>query len=229
MPFYPVNLQITNRLCIVIGGGGVALRKVRSLLQGNARVRVISPALEPELLVLVEEQPIEWLKREYVEGDLHGAFLVFAVTNDRTVQNRIMKEADRTAVLLNSADDPHGSDFHVPAHFRRGKMLITVSTGGGSPALAKKIREQLEEIIGPEYEAVVDLLGLVRLRVLEQQENGSADGELFRRLLQVGVVDLLLQKNWFELQMLLLRELPEDIDAVALVRRFLAMDDRPGK
>jgi precorrin-2 dehydrogenase/sirohydrochlorin ferrochelatase len=229
MPFYPVNLQITNRLCIVVGGGGVALRKVRSLLECRARIRVISPSLEPELRFLAEQQRIEWLKRDYVEGDLRGAFLVFAVTNDRTVQNLIMKEADGTAALLNSADDPHGSDFHVPAHFRRGRMLITVSTGGGSPALAKKIREQLEEFIGPEYEAVVDLLGLVRQRVLEQQETGSADGELFRRLLQMGVVDLLLAKNWFELQMLLLRELPAGVDAVALVRRFLEMHDRSGK
>ncbi len=229
MSFYPVNLQITSRLCIVVGGGGVALRKVRSLLQGDARVRVISPTLEPELRFLAEEQRIEWLKRGYVEGDLHGAFLVFAATNDRTVQKLIMEEADRAAVLLNSADDPYGSDFHVPAHFRRGKMLITVSTGGGSPALAKKIREQLEEIVGPEYEAVVDLLGLVRLRLLEQQEHGTADGELFRRLLEMGVVDLLLDRNWFELQMLLLRELPAGIDAVALVRRFLEMHDRPGR
>lgn len=227
MPLYPVNLRITNRLCVVVGGGGVALRKVRGLLEGNARVRIISPAVVPELGFLADEQKIEWLRRGYAEGDLHGAFLVFAATNDRMVQDRIMKEAEKTAVLLNSADDSYGSDFHVPAHFRRGKMLVTVSTGGGSPALAKKIREQLEELIGPEFEAVVDLLGMVRQRVLVQHDNVAADGELFRRLLHMGVVDLLLEENWFELQMLLLRELPEDIDAVALVRQFLEMHNTP--
>lgn len=228
MSYYPINIQIANRLCLVVGGGPVAYRKVQGLLQGGARVRVISPEVGPELQALSELQKIEWLKREYVEGDLRGGFLAFAVTGDRAVQAMIMKEAEKSAVLLNSADDPQGSDFHVPAHFRRGKMLITVSTGGGSPALAKKIREQLESDIVPEYEAVVDLLSLVRDRVVRINEDSAAHAELFRRLLQLGIVDLLLQARWFDLQMLLLRELPEDIDAIALMRQFLEKHDTTG-
>lgn len=228
MSYYPINIRIANRLCLVVGGGSVAYRKVQSLLQGGARVRVISPEVGPELQALSESQKIEWLKREYVEGDLRGGFLAFAVTDDRAVQAMIMKEAEKSAVLLNSADDPQRSDFHVPAHFRRGKMLIAVSTGGGSPALAKKIREQLESDIVPEYEAVVDLLSLVRERVVSINEDSAAHAELFRRLLQLGIVDLLLKAKWFDLQMLLLRELPEGIDAVALMRQFLEKHDTTG-
>ena len=226
MPFYPVNLRINKRLCVVVGGGRVALRKVRGLLQAEARIRVISPAVEGELRILVDAGKIEWLQRGYVEGDLKGAFLVFAATNDRDVQLRVKRETVKSAVILNSADDPGGSDFHIPAHFRRGKMLITISTGGGSPSLAKKIREQLEEEIGPEYEAVVDLLSLIRERLLGGEEETAGHAELFRRLLNMGVVDLLIGANWFELQMLLLRELPEEIDAVALVRQFLEKHDK---
>jgi precorrin-2 dehydrogenase / sirohydrochlorin ferrochelatase len=221
MSFYPVNLQITNRLCVVVGGGGVALRKTRGLLEAEARIRLISPTVLPELRMLSEQGQISWLERGYVEGDLHGAFLVFAATNDRTIQTRIKIEAGKTGVILNSADDPTGSDFHIPAHFRRGKMLITVSTGGGSPALAKKIREQLEEEIGPEYEAAVDLLTLLRERLLGGGDSADDHKELFHYLLRLGIIDLLRKGDWFELQMLLLRELPEDIDAVALVRQFL--------
>ncbi len=225
MPFYPVNLQITHRLCVVVGGGGVALRKVRGLLEAEARIRVISPTIATELRILSDAGKIEWLQRGYVEGDLKGAFLVFAATNDRDVQLRIKNETARSAGILNSADDPGGSDFHVPAHFRRGKMLVTIATGGGSPALAKKIRGQLEEAIGPEYEAVVDLLALIRERLLDGQDETAVHTELFGRLLQMGIVDLLLAANWFELQMLLLRELPAEIDAVALVRQFLEKHD----
>lgn len=227
MSFYPVNLQIDNRLCVVVGGGRVALRKVLGLLETKARIRVISPTVEPELRVLSRSGKIEWLPRGYAEGDLRGAFLVFAATNNREVQSLVEIEAAKSSSIINIVDDPGASDFHVPAHFRRGKMLITISTGGGSPALAKKIREQLEETIKPEYEAVVDLLALVRERLLERQDATEVHTELFRRLLQVGIIEVLLEKNWFELQMLLLRELPEEIDAVALVRQFLEKHDSP--
>ena len=226
MPFYPVNLKIHNRLCLVIGGGGVALRKVKGLLEAMARIRIVSPVIDEELRFLVDTAKVEWLPRNYAEGDLKGAFLVFAATNNREVQLRIQKEAAKSStIMLNSADDPAGSDFHVPAYFRRGKMLITISTGGGSPALAKKIREQLEEEIGPEYGAVVDLLALIRERLLNGQEEAAVHTALFRRLLLLGIVDLLFQENWFELQMMLLRELPAEIDAVELVRQFLEKYD----
>lgn len=227
MSLYPVTLNISNKLCLVVGGGVVALRKTRSLLVGGAEIRVISPTLHPAFEGLVENQAIEWFGRGFAEGDLKGVFLVFAATNDHGIQELVSREAEKYPVLLNSVDDPQKSHFHVPAHFRRGKLLVTVSTGGSSPALAKKLRQQLETELAPGYEMVVELLGIIRDKVVGSGANSTANGELFRRLLDQGIVELTLEANWFGLQMLLLRELPPSIDAVALMKNFLEQYDQP--
>lgn len=226
MSLYPVNLNISDRLCLVVGGGVVALRKTNNLLTCGAKVRLISPELVPELKVLVRSRRIEWIERAFAEGDLKGAFMVFAATDNRQTQIQIKDEATKYSVLLNSADDPLSSHFHVPAHFRRGKMLVTVSTGGGSPALARMIRQQLEMEIVPEYEAVVDLLGRIREEVVSLDEDVSSHRELFRRLLQKGIVELVLRSNWFDLQMMLLQELPKSVDTIALLKHFLDKYDK---
>ncbi|MGB3224481.1 MAG: bifunctional precorrin-2 dehydrogenase/sirohydrochlorin ferrochelatase [Desulforhopalus sp.] len=231
MSLYPVNLSIADKLCLVIGGGSVALRKTKSLLAAGTvgigpKIRVISPEAHDELKVLAHKNEIEWFEREFVEGDLKGAFLVFAATNNHETQVMITREAAKYSVLLNSADDPGGSHFHVPAHFRRGKMLISISTGGSSPALAKSIRQQLEREVIPEYEIVVELLSLIREKVVSQDSDSFANAELFRRLLQLGIVELTLDANWFELQMMLLRELPESADAVMIVKTILEKYDK---
>ena len=226
MSLYPVNLNITNKLCLVVGGGGVALRKTRSLLAGGARIRVISPTLHPAFEGFIENRAIEWFGRGFAEGDLKGVFLVFAATNDHAVQALVSREAEKYPVLLNSVDDPQNSHFHVPAHFRRGKLMVTVSTGGSSPALAKKLRQQLETELVPGYEMVVEILGLVRDKVVGPDENSSVNGELFRRLLEQGIVELILEANWFGLQMMLLRELPDSVDGVALMKNFLEQFDQ---
>lgn len=224
---YPINLRIRGRLVVVVGGGEVALRKVKGLLAAGARIRLVCPHLEGELLEFANSGCLDWLPRGYAEGDLKGAFMAFAATDDRQVQGRIEREAVRQGILLNSADDPAGCDFHIPAHFRRGRMLITVSTGGGSPALAKKVRERLEQEISPQFGAVVELMARVRERLVDDGygDDSAANGEIFRRLLQQGMVELVLANNWFDVQMLLLREMPESVDAVALVRRFLEQHD----
>lgn len=226
MPLYPANLNIADKLCLVVGGGAVALRKTQSLLAVGAIIRVISPEVRAELRRLVQDKEIEWFQRGFAEGDLKGAFLVFAATNNPAIQVLIAEEAVKCLVLLNSADDPWGSDFHVPAHFRRGKMLVTISTGGSSPALAKKIRQRLEMDLVPEYELVVELLSLIREKVVSLSDDSVSNGRLFSRLLQLGIVELILESNWFDLQMMLLRELPESADAVTLLKNFLEKYDK---
>jgi len=228
MALYPVNLNITDKLCLVVGGGAVALRKTESLLAGRAKIRVISPEIHDELLVLAEDNRIEWIERGFVEGDLQGALLVFAATNNPDIQELICREAAKHSVLVNSADNSGHSDFHVPAHFRRGKMLLTVSTGGSSPALARKIRQRLEAIFVPEYEILVDLLSMIRDQVLAQDDNSATNAALFRRLIDQGLEELVLQANWFDLQMMLLRELPEAVDAVTLIKKIVEKYDRTG-
>lgn len=225
MALYPINLRVRGRLVVVVGGGEVALRKVKGLLAAEARIRLVCPHLDGELLEFANSGCIDWLPRGYAEGDLKGAFMAFAATDDRQVQGRIEREAVRQGVMLNSADDPAGCDFHIPAHFRRGRMLITVSTGGGSPALAKMVRERLEREIAPQFGSVVELMARVRECLVDDGDDSAANGEIFRRLLQQGMVELVLANNWFDVQMLLLRELPESVDAVDLVRQFLEQHD----
>jgi len=226
MLLYPVNFNIADKLCLVVGGGPVALRKTKSLLEGKARVRVICIEAHDELRELALEKKIELFERGFAEGDLKGISLVFAATNNPAVQTLIADEAARCAVLLNSATDPRVSDFHVPAHFRRGKMLVTVSTGGSSPALAKKIRQRLEMELSPEYECVVELLSLIREEVVKLGGDSVANGKIFKKLLQQGIVELVLEANWFDIQMMLLRELPESADGVGLLKVFLEKYDR---
>jgi precorrin-2 dehydrogenase/sirohydrochlorin ferrochelatase len=226
MSLYPVNLKIEHSLCLVVGGGRVALRKIRGLLEAGARVRVISPDLVPELARLAYKGVIEWFERPFVEGDLEGVLLVFAATNDRIVQSLVETEAKKHHVLLNSADAPRESDFHVPAHFRRGAMIVTVSTGGGSPALAKKLKKQLEQTIVPGYQWVVELMGLVREGVIAHSGDHEVSGDIFRRLLEGNLVRYVLEENWFDLQMLLLQELPDELDSAELMKSFLERHDQ---
>lgn len=225
MALYPVNLKITDRLCVVVGGGNVACRKVRNLLGCGAVVRVVSPRVDPELEKLIRQNNIEWIGREYVEGDLLGAFVVFAATDNPGVQRQVSAEAKKNRIILNCADDPAGSDFHVPAHFRRGDLLVTISTNGGSPALSKQVRLKLEKEIGPEYESVVGLLSLVREAIVGRDKDSVTHGEIFRNLLQENIVELIHDSNWFDVQMLLLDELPADVDSADLMRRFLDIYD----
>lgn len=221
MSLYPVNLDIVGKLCLVIGGGGVALRKTKSLLAAGAAIRLISPEVHPDLAALAGNNELEWFERGFAEGDLEGAFLVFAATDNSETQRLVSEEAIKNSVLLNSADDPRRSDFHVPAHFRRGKMLVTVSTGGASPALARKIRQNLEEEFVAEYESLVELFALIREKVVVQGDNSEKNSQIFRKLLDENIVELVLSGSWFELQMMLLRELPESADAVELVKKVL--------
>ncbi len=218
---YPINLKLCDRLCVVIGGGDVASRKIKNLLTCGAVVRVVSPYVQTDLKKLILDRRLEWLEREYVEGDLREAFLAFAATSDPDVQQQVKEEAAKCNIILNSADDPAGSDFHVPAHFRRGEMLVTVSTSGSSPALSSRIREWLEQEIGPDYEAVVGFLAIVRDAVVSRDNDSITHRELFQNLLNLDIVKLISDGNWFDLQMLLLQELPGDVDSIALIRRFL--------
>jgi len=226
MSLYPINLKIGGKLCVIVGGGVVANRKATGLIEAGAHVRVISPELVGGLQGLARQKKLEWFSRTFAEGDLEGAFLVFAATNNSGVQAQIHHEAEKNRVLLNSADDPVGSNFHVPAHFRRGKMLLSIATGGGSPALAKELREKLEEVLVPEYALVVELLSIIREKIVTSGDNQQVHAELFRSLLKNGIVDLVLSANWFDVQMLLLEELPDHVDGVTLLKKFLEKHDR---
>ena len=162
MDYYPAFLDLRGRNCLVVGGGSVAERKVESLLECGARVKVVTREATDGLAELAQSGSIELDRRDYASDDLPGIFLVIAATDDPKVQARIGDEAKEHGLLVNVVDDPANCTFIVPAVARRGELSIAVSTGGRSPALAARIREKLEGLFGPEYEEWVDLLGQLR-------------------------------------------------------------------
>ena len=174
--YHPVFLNISSRKCVVVGGGQVALCKVQVLLEHGAKVEVISPGLCPELLALVESGQIQAHIREYREGDLQGAFIIIAATDNSNINQRLVAEARRSDVLVNVVDDPEHCDFILPSYLRRGEVTIAVSTGGRSPALARKIRSRLEEEMGEEYAQLTDLIGNIRNELKQQEIRINADG-----------------------------------------------------
>lgn len=167
--YYPVSLNIRGRKCLVIGGGQVAARKVKGLLEHGAVVEVISPELCPELADLTGNREITSRIREYRTGDLEGAFMAIIATDDRRVNREAAAEARKRAVLVNVVDNAEESDFIAPSHLRRGDISIAISTSGKSPALARKLRIRLEEEFGEEYAQLASLLSTVRAEIMEKK------------------------------------------------------------
>jgi len=193
IPYYPVFMNVKGKKCVVIGGGQVALRKVRILLEHGADVEVISPDLYPELAELAERGEIRALTREYQAGDLENAFVAIAAINNNEINQRVVVEARRRAVLVNVVDDAEKSDFIVPSYLRRGDVAIAVSTGGKSPALARKIRSRLENELGNEYALLACLIGEARDEV--RQRKIKIDSDSWQKALDLDLLLELLRKG----------------------------------
>jgi precorrin-2 dehydrogenase/sirohydrochlorin ferrochelatase len=166
--YYPMMMNISGRRCVVVGGGRVAERKVASLLEAGAMVVLVSPAMTPLLSSMVKSGMIEHVPRRYRKGDLKRAFLCVVATDDLRLQDRIWREARDQGVLANIVDSEEDCDFLVPSYFRRGDLVISISTSGKSPALAKRIRKDLEEQYGWEYEVLLKVLTWARPRILQE-------------------------------------------------------------
>ncbi len=152
---------------MVVGGGEVASRKARKLLQSGAEVVVISPEVSPELAA----SEVEIYRRPYRDGDLAGAHLAFTATDSREVNAAVAREAGERGVPINVADRPSEGDFALPSTLRRGRLQVAVSTGGASPTLAKRIRGELEGVFGPEWAGIVERFDAAR-RSGESPEEG---------------------------------------------------------
>jgi len=196
MTYYPVFLNINHKKCLVCGGGKVALRKVQSLLEHGAAVAVVSPSSCEELRALAASGEILLHSREYRAGDLKGASVVIAATDDRHANQTIADEARRHGCLVNAVDDADSSDFIVPACLKRGDMTIAISTSGRSPALARKLRARLETEFGGEYTDLVRLVGEVRaaiktkgLKVNEDTWQEALDLERLPALIKEGKIE----------------------------------------
>ncbi|MDR5659664.1 bifunctional precorrin-2 dehydrogenase/sirohydrochlorin ferrochelatase [Serpentinicella sp. ANB-PHB4] len=181
--YYPIMLNIENKPCTVVGGGAVAERKVKSLLEYGAVVTVISPEVTSELKKLSETRKIVHLNKTYAYGDLKGSYLVYVATDRLEVSESCREEAVKEEILINVVDVPPLCDFNVPATIRRGALTIAIGTDGKSPMLSRKIREELEQIFGSHYEAVLNILGALRDRALKEIDHIENRKQLFHELI----------------------------------------------
>lgn len=169
-------MDVSENRCVVVGGGGVAARKARGLLESGAKVVVISPEVRPEIV----EMNVEVLNRPYAPGDLVGASLAFAATDSREVNAAVTREARERGVPVNVADRPAEGDFTLPSVLRRGGLQVAVSTGGASPTLARRVRGGLEDSFGPEWAGIVERYGEARRAGMAP--DAELEGEVVRCL-----------------------------------------------
>jgi len=189
---YPIVLvDLVNTPCVVIGGGEVAARKVAALLQAGARPVVISPTLCKRLRSQVEAGQIDAMEREYQIGDLAGVRLVIAATDDPQTNETVWREAQAAGCLVNVVDDPPRCNFYVPATVHRGDLTLSISTGGKSPLLARRIRQALETQFDPSYGDYVELLGELRPRIQEQVADPARRKRFWSALLDSDILALL--------------------------------------
>ena len=172
-------LKLSARPCLVLGAGTIAESKIAGLLEAGGRVRVVAPEATPKVRFWAQSNSIEWHQRSFQPDDLTGMFLVVAATSSAELHQRIFEEATRRGVLCNIVDVPVLCDFYYPAVVQRGALQIAISTAGKSPALAQRLRKQLEEQFGPEFEEWLAQLGEVRDRL----QSSKLDPEERKRLL----------------------------------------------
>jgi precorrin-2 dehydrogenase/sirohydrochlorin ferrochelatase len=203
MRYYPINLDIKNRRCLVVGGGAVGTRKVNTLLDCGARVTVVSPDPTPRLKELAAQGAIHLKQRPYRSDDVDQMFLVIGATDDERLNRQISNDAEQQNTLCNIADRPEVCNFILPAIVRRGDLVITISTSGNSPALAKRLRLDLEKQFGNEYADFLRLMGAVREKLLRQAHEPEAHKDLFNQLIDRDLVGLIKANNTKEINALL--------------------------
>jgi len=176
---FPMFLKLSGRPCLVVGAGSIAESKIVSLLEAGGRLRVVAPEATPQVRSWAQSNEIQWHQRPFEPHDLDGIFLVVAATSSTELHKRIFEEATRRGVLCNIVDVPALCDFYYPAVVQRGALQIAISTSGESPALAQRLRKQLEEHFGAEYEEWLAQLGEARDKV----QSAGLDPEERKRLL----------------------------------------------
>ncbi len=193
--YYPVNLVLENKICVVVGGGAVAQRKVQRLLECAALVSVISPAITPGLKRLAAKNKILFKNKEVELKDLNGAYLVIAATSDRKINSFVSSYCLKKGILINVVDFPQECNFILPSIVKRGNLTISISTDGISPALAKKIRRDLEKEFGAEYADLLRILKEARPLAIKKIKNARARKAFFQKVLSTEILSLLKKKN----------------------------------
>ena len=209
MKYYPVNLDIRNRKCLVVGGGAVGTRKVMTLLDCGAKVTVVSTDVAEKLQELSDSDIIKLEKRPFQISDLDEMFLVMGATDNQEINREIHSEAERLGILCNIADRPEDCNFILPAIVNRGDLIIAISTSGKSPAFAKKMRKDLEKKFGTEYAEFLKLMGEIRNKLLSEDHEPEAHKHLFEQLIKRDLVEMIKDRDIAAVNLLLFEILGE--------------------
>ena len=188
VPYYPVYLDVRDRLCVIVGGGQVAEGKIAALLESGARICIVSPEVTEEIQDMADTDALTLEKREYRDGDLEGAFIAIAATDDSALNERIASEAAARNVPLNVVDVTHLCTFIAPSIVRRGEVTVAISTAGLSPALARKLRVELQDSPTLDYADLAPMLSEVRLEL--RGEGAVVDADHWQTCLDSDLVEL---------------------------------------
>ena len=202
MKYYPVFMDIKDKNCLVVGGGKVGMRKAATLEKCQANVTVVSRIFSHEH-DSIETTSIVFKKKEYEKKDIKGMFFVFAATADAKLNQEIKNDAAKMNILCNIADSPDKSDFILPSIVDRGDLTIAISTSGSSPAMAKKIREDLEHCFGFEYAHFLTLMANVRNKLLLSEHDPDGHKQIFHTLIEKGVLELIKDKDEKKINLIL--------------------------
>jgi precorrin-2 dehydrogenase/sirohydrochlorin ferrochelatase len=213
MKYYPIFLDVQDRDCLVVGGGDVGTRKAMGLYRSGARVRVISKKFSQKLETI---SGICLVCKSYEPSDLATAFLVFAATDNKALNQQVREDATAREILCNSADAPR-SDFILPSVVERGDLVCAVSTSGTSPALAKKIRGELEQMFGVEYGDFLVLMANIRKKLLEEGHDPSAHKKIFTALVGKKIPELMAANDQTRIDSVLLELLGSGYEYERLV------------
>jgi len=216
MAYVPILLEVTGRRCLVVGGGEVAARKVRSLLEGGADVTVVSPSLIDELRDLARDRRVHHLNRAYEKGDMTDATLVYAASDDAELHRRLHEEAHERGIPINVADVPELCTFIAPAVVSRGSLTIAVSTEGASPAMARRIRERLERLFGPEYGLALEVLRVARNHLKANEPDIGIRARKLTALAAAHIPEYLRKGDIDAVEEILRREIGIGLDASGL-------------
>ena len=216
MAYLPIFLDLSGRRCLVIGGGEVAARKVASLLEVGADVVVVSPSLVSELAEVARQRRIHYLAREYEAGDMTGAALVYAATDDTGLHRRVHAEARDRGIPINVVDVPSLCTFIAPAVLTRGSLKIAVSTEGASPAMAKRIVKRLERLFGPEYGLALEVLRAARLHLQATEPDISIRARKLTALATARIPEYLRKSDLDAVEKIVRREISVGLDQLGL-------------
>ncbi|MBC2717486.1 MAG: bifunctional precorrin-2 dehydrogenase/sirohydrochlorin ferrochelatase [Desulfobacteraceae bacterium] len=217
MSFYPVNLDIKNKNCLVVGGGSVASRKAKTLMECGACVTVVSPEFTEALQNIEQNSNITLVQRPYETHDLEGKFLVIGATDNEKLNRRINADAEKRNMLCNIADVPEICNFILPSIIRRKDLCIAISTSGKSPAFAKKLRKDLEKTFGDEYALILTLMGEIRKKLLATEHAPEAHKPIFEKLIHNNLLEMIKNNEKEHINQLLFEVLGSGYDYDTLI------------